>query len=99
MEARSANPDSTGSAAQASLLSRNGRVAAEEGAVFFEQETTELPHFYAAQIRRDLGPLWEWLPPGAVTHDPNAYRESEESRQKADASPRPAPAGVSAFLT
>ena len=65
---------------------------------YFEQETTELPEFYAAQIRRDLGPLWEWLPPGALTHDPNAYRESEERRQKAEASPPPAPAGVSASL-
>jgi hypothetical protein len=66
---------------------------------YFEQETTELPEFYAAQIRRDLGPLWEWLPPGALAHDPNAYRASEEARPKAEAPPPPAPAGSSPFLT
>ena len=66
---------------------------------YFEQETTELPEFYAEQVRRDLGPLWDWLPPGALTHDPNAYRESEERRKKPRASPPPAPVGVSASLT
>jgi hypothetical protein len=40
---------------------------------FFEQETTELPEFYRAQVERDLGPFWEWLPAGALTHDQNAY--------------------------
>ena len=43
---------------------------------YFEQETNELPDFYAAQVRRDLGPLWHWLPKGAVCHDPNAYLKS-----------------------
>ena len=45
---------------------------------YFEQESTELPAFYVDQIRRDLGSLWEWLPAGAIEHDPNAYRKSEE---------------------
>jgi hypothetical protein len=45
---------------------------------YFDQETTELPAFYVDQIRRDLGPLWEWLPAGALNHDPNAYRKSED---------------------
>jgi hypothetical protein len=45
---------------------------------FFEQETTQLPHFYANQVRKDLGSLWEWLPEGALHHDPNAYLKSEE---------------------
>jgi hypothetical protein len=40
---------------------------------YFEQETNELPDFYQSQVKRDLGPLWHWLPPGAVCHDPNAY--------------------------
>jgi hypothetical protein len=40
---------------------------------FFEQETTELPEFYRAQVERDLGAFWEWLPPGALMHDHNAY--------------------------
>lgn len=47
---------------------------------YFEQETTELPPFYAESVRKDLGPLWEWLPKGALHHDPNAYLESQSSR-------------------
>jgi hypothetical protein len=43
---------------------------------YYEQETTELPAFYADQVRKDLGPLWQWLPPGALNHDPNAYLKS-----------------------
>jgi hypothetical protein len=40
---------------------------------YFEQETTELPQFYLNIIRKELGPLWEWLPEGAVYHNQNAY--------------------------
>jgi hypothetical protein len=29
-------------------------------------------------VRRDLGTLWEWLPEGALYHDPNAYSRSEQ---------------------
>ena len=47
---------------------------------YFHQETTELPAFYTNQVRRDLGPLWQWLPAGALDHDPNAYRKSEEQQ-------------------
>jgi hypothetical protein len=43
---------------------------------YFERETTELPEFYLNQARKDLGPLWEWLPKGAMQHDPNAYLKS-----------------------
>src|SRR5205807_731256 len=46
---------------------------------YFEQETTELPRFYLDAVRRDLGPLWEWLPQEALHHNPNAYSESERS--------------------
>ena len=46
---------------------------------FFEGETTEIPKFYVEQIRKDLGPLWEWLPEGALYHDPNAYLKAEEN--------------------
>jgi hypothetical protein len=45
---------------------------------YFEGQTTELPQFYVEQVRRDLGPLWQWLPDGALHHDPNAYLTSEE---------------------
>ena len=56
---------------------------------YFDQETSHLPAFYTDQIRRDLGPLYEWLPPGALDHDPHAYRKAEEklSRDRA-AAPR-----------
>jgi hypothetical protein len=47
---------------------------------YFEQETTELPQFYVDLVRQDLGPLWEWLPKGALYHDPNAYSKSERTR-------------------
>ena len=47
---------------------------------YFEQETTDLPSFYIHQVRRDMGPLWDWLPAGALNHDPNAYLRSEEKQ-------------------
>jgi hypothetical protein len=43
---------------------------------YFERETTDLPKFYQELVRKDLGPLWEWLPAGALHHDPNAYLRS-----------------------
>jgi hypothetical protein len=45
---------------------------------YFERETTELPDFYTAQVRKDLGPLYDWLPAGALQHDENAYLKSEQ---------------------
>lgn len=45
---------------------------------FFEQETNEIPQYFTDKIRRDLGHFWEWLPEGAISHNPNAYLESEE---------------------
>jgi hypothetical protein len=44
---------------------------------YFEQQTNELPQFFVDLIRKDLGPLWNWLPKGALYHDPNAYLKSE----------------------
>jgi hypothetical protein len=43
---------------------------------FFESETLAVPAYYAERVERDLGPLWEWLPAGALDHDPNAYLKS-----------------------
>jgi hypothetical protein len=43
---------------------------------FFEQETTEIPPFFVEQVKRDLGPLWDWLPDGALHHDAYAYLKS-----------------------
>jgi hypothetical protein len=47
---------------------------------YFEQETTELPQFYLNLMKEELGPLWEWLPEGAIFHDQNAYLNSVEER-------------------
>lgn len=47
---------------------------------YFEQETQVLPQFYMNMIKKDLGPLWEWLPDGATFHDQNAYLKAEEER-------------------
>jgi len=46
-------------------------------APYFEQETSELPVFYADMVRKDLGPLWDWLPAGGLNHDPYSYLKSE----------------------
>ncbi len=48
--------------------------------MFFEQETDVLPQFYVNKIKEDLGPLWEWLPEGAIYHDHNAYINSTEQQ-------------------
>jgi radical SAM family protein len=40
---------------------------------FMEGETDQLPEFYASRIRRELGPAYDFLPEGALAHDPNAY--------------------------
>lgn len=39
---------------------------------FLHRDTTRIPDRYAARIRADLGPFWQWLPPGALEHDPAA---------------------------
>jgi hypothetical protein len=44
---------------------------------FFEGESTQLPEFYRKRIQRDLGPFWQFLPPGAIMHDPLAYLAKE----------------------
>lgn len=51
-----------------------------EFAPFFEQESTRLPHFYLDMIRKDLGPMYRWLPPSAIDHDPYAYLHDETSK-------------------
>jgi hypothetical protein len=48
---------------------------------FFDQESGVLPRFYVERVRRELGPLWEWLPAGALEHDPNAYLKEEMERE------------------
>ncbi len=46
---------------------------------YFEQQSTKLPDFYVDLIRKDLGPLWDWLPEGSLEHDPHAYLKSIEN--------------------
>ena len=48
---------------------------------YFEGETTELPQFYINRVKRDLGPLWDWLPKGALHHDAYAYLKSANVSQ------------------
>jgi hypothetical protein len=43
---------------------------------FMEGETTRVPEQMVSQVRRHLGPLWEWLPADALQHDANAYMAS-----------------------
>jgi hypothetical protein len=40
---------------------------------YFDGTSTVLPSFYVERVKKDLGPLWPWLPKGALDHDPNAY--------------------------
>ena len=40
---------------------------------YFEGETQLLPVFYKNIIEKDLGIWWQWLPKGALEHNPNAY--------------------------
>jgi hypothetical protein len=44
---------------------------------FFEGETDAVPTFYTDRVRRDLGPWWDALPPGALRHDPNAFLKAQ----------------------
>jgi len=44
---------------------------------FFNRETAEIPAYYVDRVRQDLGAMWQWLPPEALQHDPNAYLNSQ----------------------
>ena len=43
---------------------------------YLEGETEVLPEFYRERIRKELGPMYEFLPPGALQHDQNAYMQT-----------------------
>jgi len=45
---------------------------------FFEGETDQIPSFCTDWVKRDLGPLWEFLPDGALQHDPRAYLKAHQ---------------------
>jgi hypothetical protein len=40
---------------------------------FLDRESNVVPAYYTDAVRQELGSLWEWLPAGAMEHDPNAY--------------------------
>jgi hypothetical protein len=46
---------------------------------YFEQQSDELPEFYADLVRRDLGTLSGYLPAAGLNHDPYSYLKSERS--------------------
>ena len=52
---------------------------------YFEQESEELPRFYVDMVRKGLGPLWDWLPAGALFHDPCAYLKSQRMELQPEA--------------
>jgi hypothetical protein len=47
---------------------------------YFDGESDAMPAFFEARIRKDLGSLWDALPPGALSHDPCAYLKGEVVR-------------------
>ncbi len=59
---------------------------------YFEGETRELPGFYRERVRNDLGPLWEFLPEGALEHDPHAYLKDHRAAMGVARAPEPEPA-------
>ncbi|UCG84784.1 MAG: radical SAM protein [Gemmatimonadota bacterium] len=62
---------------------------------YFEGDTTELPEFFLNRVRADLGPLWQWLPRGALQHDSNAYLKSVDAPVPAQSDVQgPEPAGA-----
>ena len=40
---------------------------------YYEQESTVLPEFFINRVKNDLGSLYQYLPEGALYHDPGAY--------------------------
>lgn len=50
---------------------------------YFEGETAQLPAFYSNIIEKDLGEWWQWLPKGAMEHNPNAYLLKNEKKAAA----------------
>src|SRR5207248_3260582 len=40
---------------------------------FMDAETDQIPEFYVSLIRRELGPVYDHLPEGAMNRGPNAF--------------------------
>ena len=49
---------------------------------YWEGESSVIPDFYVDWIKRDLGTLWDWLPQGALYHDPHAYLKSDMASKR-----------------
>lgn len=49
---------------------------------YFEGENPELPRFYKDIIKKDLGIWNQWLPEGALEHEPNAYLHKSARQAK-----------------
>ena len=60
----------------ANMRSMRKRFDEVQGGRYFAGETTTLPDFFVDPVRNDLRWLWEWLPEGALYHDPNTYLKS-----------------------
>jgi len=50
---------------------------------YFDGDSAVLPDFYMDKMRRNLGPLWDALPDGALSHDHNAYLNSQVDKAAA----------------
>lgn len=48
---------------------------------YFEGESRQLPVFYINIIKKALGEWWQWLPEGAIEHDPYAYLHKTTSKK------------------
>jgi hypothetical protein len=44
---------------------------------FMNKESDQIPAFMVEQVRKDLGPMWEWLPDKTLTQRPNILLKSE----------------------
>jgi len=44
---------------------------------FMYKETDQIPAFMIEQVKKDLGPMWEWLPDKTLSQIPNAVVETE----------------------
>jgi hypothetical protein len=61
---------------------------------FFEGDTREIPERFTRVVQSHLGPLWHWLPPGALEHDPEAFVKSMTGSNPSAWSSSPAIAGA-----
>lgn len=54
---------------------------------YVEGETTVLPEFYKAKVKKKLGHFWDALPPGALSHDHTAYLKTHTSETQTHSEP------------